>query len=176
VLLNSFIFTCCLNTKIGFEGFEVSRMSEFNSKFGDGARQLRCQGFDISVCRKLCNPWHSFLRCPTVPFVWGIRKFNPSHPPNFYNREKVKLFRPVCLLTFLQPFLFEMPQRRSQNLSLEHSKDVGNRLGLNSRPSPSPPLSSSSPLPPPPRPSPLAPPPPSLPPSPQRSSHSTGCR
>jgi len=34
----------------------------------------------ISVCRKLCNPWHSFLRCPTVPFVWGIRKFNPIAP------------------------------------------------------------------------------------------------
>ncbi len=24
----------------------MSRMSEFNSKFGGGARQLRCQGFD----------------------------------------------------------------------------------------------------------------------------------
>jgi len=32
------------------------------------------------VCRKLCNPWHSFLRYPTVPFVWGIRKFNPIPP------------------------------------------------------------------------------------------------
>ena len=32
---------------------------------------------DISVCRKLCNPWHSFLRLPHIPFVWGIRKFNP---------------------------------------------------------------------------------------------------
>jgi len=37
-----------------------------------------CQ--DISVCRKLCNPWHSFLRLPHVPFVWGIRKFNPIAP------------------------------------------------------------------------------------------------
>ncbi len=34
----------------------------------------------ISVCRKLCNPWHSFLRYPTVPFVWGIRKFNLTPP------------------------------------------------------------------------------------------------
>ncbi len=34
----------------------------------------------FSVCRKLCNPWHSFLRLPHVPFVWGIRKFNPTAP------------------------------------------------------------------------------------------------
>ncbi len=34
----------------------------------------------FSVCRKLCNPWHSFLRLPHVPFVWGIRKFNPIAP------------------------------------------------------------------------------------------------
>ena len=33
-----------------------------------------------NVCRKLCNPWHSFLRYPTVPFVWGIRKFNLIAP------------------------------------------------------------------------------------------------
>ncbi len=32
----------------------------------------------ISVCRKLCIPWHSFLRLPHIPFVWGIRKFNPT--------------------------------------------------------------------------------------------------
>ncbi len=32
------------------------------------------------MCRKLCNPWHSFLRLPHVPFVWGIRKFNPTAP------------------------------------------------------------------------------------------------
>ncbi len=31
---------------------------------------------DFSMCRKLCNSWHSFLRYPTVLFVWGIRKFN----------------------------------------------------------------------------------------------------
>ncbi len=43
---NSFILNYCLNTKIGFEGLRMSRMSEFNSKFGGGARQLRCQGFD----------------------------------------------------------------------------------------------------------------------------------
>jgi len=23
-------------------------------------------------------PWHSFLRLPHIPFVWGIRKFNPT--------------------------------------------------------------------------------------------------
>ena len=34
----------------------------------------------ISVCRKLCNSWHSFLRLPHIPFVWGIRKFNPIAP------------------------------------------------------------------------------------------------
>jgi len=28
------------------KGLRMSRMSEFNSKFGGGARQLRCQGFD----------------------------------------------------------------------------------------------------------------------------------
>jgi len=34
----------------------------------------------ISVCKKLCIPWHSFLRLPHIPFVWGIRKFNPTAP------------------------------------------------------------------------------------------------
>ncbi len=38
-------------------------------------------GYDyISVCRKLCIPWHSFLRLPHISFVWGIRKFNPTAP------------------------------------------------------------------------------------------------
>ncbi len=45
--LNSFIFTYLINffnTKTGFQGLvvaRISRMSEFNSKFGG---QLRCQG------------------------------------------------------------------------------------------------------------------------------------
>ena len=41
---------------------------------------LKINCITISVCRKLCNPWHSFLRLPHVPFVWGIRKFNPTAP------------------------------------------------------------------------------------------------
>ncbi len=44
----------------------------------------------ISVCRKLCNPWHSFLRYPTVPFVWGIRKFNPPPPPQLRKIEAIQ--------------------------------------------------------------------------------------
>ncbi len=34
----------------------------------------------ISVCRKLSNPWHSFLRCPTVILYMGNSKFNPAPP------------------------------------------------------------------------------------------------
>jgi len=43
-------------------------------------KQPIAETYLISVCRKLCNPWHSFLRLPHVPFVWGIRKFNPTAP------------------------------------------------------------------------------------------------
>ena len=52
------------------------------------------------------------------PFIGGIQKSTPPPP----NCPKLKLFRPLCLLTFLTflwPFLFEMPQRRSQNLPLD---------------------------------------------------------
>ncbi len=30
----------------------------------------------ISICRKLCNSWHSFLHLSHISFVWEIRKFN----------------------------------------------------------------------------------------------------
>ncbi len=34
----------------------MSRMSEFNSKFGGGARQLRCQGFDTFLHTLILAP------------------------------------------------------------------------------------------------------------------------
>ena len=34
--------------------------------------------YSFSVCRKVSNPWHSFLPAPRWSFIWGIRKFNPT--------------------------------------------------------------------------------------------------
>ncbi len=31
---------------------------------------------NISICRKLCSSWHSFLRLSHISFVWEIWKFN----------------------------------------------------------------------------------------------------
>jgi len=50
------------------------------TKFGADLCVFAAKFAKISVCRKLCNPWHSFLRLPHVPFVWGIRNFNPIAP------------------------------------------------------------------------------------------------
>ena len=70
MLLNSFIFTCCLNTKIGFEGFEISRMSEFNSKL-----RARCQGFDTFL--------HTLISEEFFPTNFSTpRELKPDDIPN----------------------------------------------------------------------------------------------
>ena len=47
----------------------------------------------ISVCRKVSNPWHSFLRCPTVILYMRNSTFNPPPPIIAFKQVILKLFR-----------------------------------------------------------------------------------